>query len=73
MKRQLLSGPYLLWMAIFTIIPLVIVLYYAFTDSITGAFTLKNIASRVPICPSSCGAFGFPSSPPSSAWWWVIR
>ena len=45
MKRQLLSGPYLLWMAIFTIIPLVIVLYYAFTDSITGAFTLKNLAS----------------------------
>ena len=45
MKRQLLSGPYLLWMALFTIIPLVIVLYYAFTDSLTGAFTLKNVAS----------------------------
>ena len=45
MKRQLLSGPYLIWMGLFTVIPLVIVLYYAFTDSITGAFTLKNIAS----------------------------
>ena len=45
MKRQLLSGPYLIWMGLFTIIPLVIVLYYAFTDSITGSFTLKNIAS----------------------------
>ena len=31
MKRQLLSGPYLIWMGLFTVIPLVIVLYYAFT------------------------------------------
>ena len=45
MKRQLLSGPYLIWMGLFTVIPLVIVLYYAFTDSLTGSFTLKNIAS----------------------------
>ena len=45
MKRQFLSGPYILWMVLFTIIPLAIVVYYAFTDSITGGFTLKNIAS----------------------------
>ena len=45
MKRQLLSGPYLIWMGLFTVIPLVIVLYYAFTASLTGSFTLKNIAS----------------------------
>ena len=45
MKRQLLSGPYLIWMGLFTVIPLAIVLYYAFTDSLTGSFTVKNIAS----------------------------
>ena len=45
MKRQFLSGPYLAWMLIFTLIPLAIVVYYAFTDSVTGAFTLKNLAS----------------------------
>jgi spermidine/putrescine transport system permease protein len=49
MKRKNRSGglaaPYLVWMALFTIIPLCIVLYYAFTDSITGAFTLANIAN----------------------------
>ncbi len=45
MKRQFLSGPYILWMVLFTVIPLAIVVYYAFTDSITGGFTLKNIAS----------------------------
>lgn len=45
MKRRFLSGPYLLWMVLFTIIPLIIVLYYAFTDSITGAFTLRNFSA----------------------------
>ncbi len=43
MKRRFLSGPYIIWMALFTIIPLGVVFYYAFTDSITGAFTLNNI------------------------------
>ena len=37
MKRQFLSGPYLVWMFLFTLIPLAIVVYYAFTDSVTGA------------------------------------
>ena len=45
MKRQFLSGPYLVWMFLFTLIPLAIVVYYAFTDSVTGAFTMKNMAS----------------------------
>ena len=45
MKRQFLSGPYLVWMFLFTLIPLAIVVYYAFTDSVTGAFTIKNLAS----------------------------
>lgn len=51
MKRAFLSGPYLIWMALFTIIPLVIVLYYAFTDAITGGFTLRNLAAIVDYLP----------------------
>ncbi len=45
MRNRLLSGPYLVWMALFTLIPLVIVLYYALTDSATGSFTLSNLAA----------------------------
>jgi spermidine/putrescine transport system permease protein len=45
MKNKLLAAPYLVWMALFTVIPLAIVLYFAFTDSLTGTFTLRNIVS----------------------------
>ena len=44
MKSKWLSGPYILWMVLFTLIPLGVVVYYAFTDSITGQFTLSNLA-----------------------------
>lgn len=43
-KNKLLAAPYLVWMAIFTIIPLGIVAYFALTDSQTGAFTFGNFA-----------------------------
>ena len=43
MKRKWLTAPYIIWMLLFTIIPLCIVLYFAFTDSVTGAFTFQNI------------------------------
>ena len=36
----LLSTPYLLWMAAFTLVPLGVVGYYALTDPSTGVFTL---------------------------------
>lgn len=39
----LLSTPYLLWMAAFTLIPLGVVLYYAMTDPATGAVSLRNL------------------------------
>ena len=58
MKSRFLAGPYLLWMVVFTLIPLGIVFYYAFTDSITGAFTLANLArigSYMPIFIRSIG------------------
>ncbi len=45
MKRKWLSGPYVLWMVLFTLIPLGVVFYYALTDSMTGEFTLSNLAS----------------------------
>ena len=45
MKRTSLAAPYLVWMGLFTVIPLCIVFYFAFTDSVTGAFTLINLLS----------------------------
>ena len=42
-KSVLLSGPYILFMVIFTLIPLGVVGYYALTDSATGALTLHNL------------------------------
>ena len=45
MKNKLLAAPYIVWMAIFILVPLGIVVYYALTDSITGQFTLANLAS----------------------------
>lgn len=52
MKNKLLSAPYIVWMLLFILIPLGIVLYYAFTDSMTGGFTLanlENISAYLPI------------------------
>ena len=43
-NNKLLACPYIVWMILFTIIPLGIVFYYALTDSITGRFTLANLA-----------------------------
>ena len=42
-KSVLLSVPYILWMVVFTLIPLGVVTYYALTDPDTGAFTWSNI------------------------------
>ena len=42
-KSLLLSGPYIAWMVIFTLIPLGVVGYYALTDPDTGVFTLENL------------------------------
>jgi spermidine/putrescine transport system permease protein len=40
-KRSLFAFPYSLWIAVFTIIPLLLIGYYAFTDKM-GQFTLDN-------------------------------
>ena len=39
----LLSAPYIVFMVVFTLIPLGVVAYYALTDPATGAFTLENV------------------------------
>lgn len=41
---RLCAAPYIVWMIIFIAAPLVMVAYYAFTDS-SGAFTIKNIVA----------------------------
>lgn len=53
-RLSLLAGPYVLWMALFTVIPILIMVFYAFTTSDsaeliaagqwTQAFTLDNFA-----------------------------
>ena len=45
MKNKALAAPYLVWMVLFTVVPMAIVVYFAFTDSLTGQFTLANISS----------------------------
>jgi len=39
--RSLFATPYTLWMIIFTVVPVILIGYYAFTDA-NGAFTLDN-------------------------------
>ncbi len=41
--NKLVASPYIVWSAIFIIVPLVIMVYYALTDT-NGVFTLANIA-----------------------------
>ena len=43
MKSKLIAAPYIVWMAVFIIVPLAVVVYFAFTDSHTGEFTFANI------------------------------
>lgn len=43
MKTKLVSAPYLVWMLVFILVPLVLVAYFAFTDE-SGHFTLNYVA-----------------------------
>lgn len=43
-RRPLFASPYAVWMMIFTIVPVILIGYYAFTDA-NGAFTLDNFRS----------------------------
>ena len=64
-----LAYPYFVWMILFTVVPLLIVVYYAFTDG-NGALPWKiwlPSAAMVRCLPAACC---WPSSPRSSAWCW---
>mgnify|MGYP002513804373 CR=1 FL=1 len=41
-NRELLASPYFIWSVGFTVIPLIVILRYAFTNA-AGAFTFENI------------------------------
>lgn len=45
MKRtsKIAAIPYIIWILLFTIIPFILVIYYAFSDHITGSFSLKHV------------------------------
>lgn len=43
LTQRLCAAPHIVWSAIFIIVPLVMVIYYAFTDR-SGAFTFDNIS-----------------------------
>ncbi len=53
--------PYIIWIILFTIIPFILVIGYAFTDFQSGQFTLSNVASVSEFLPvlikSLCLAF----------------
>ena len=51
-KSLLLSGPYIAWMVVFTLIPLAVVLFYALTDVETGAFSLGNMQNLILYLPA---------------------
>lgn len=40
-KRSLFASPYILWIALFTVLPVLLIAFYAFRDP-SGAFTLDN-------------------------------
>lgn len=44
-KKKIFAAPYGIWMCAFIIIPLLLIVYYGFTEKGTGVFTLQNIAA----------------------------
>lgn len=44
LSRKLIDKPYLLWSALFIIVPLIMIVYYSLTDA-SGSFTFSNIAA----------------------------
>jgi len=57
-KSVFLSVPYIIWMVVFTLIPLGVVGYYALTDPDTGVFTWANIrdlSMYLPVLGQSVG------------------
>ncbi len=47
MKRKYFATPYLAWMIVLIVAPMIIIAYYAFTGQADGAFTLDNIKAAL--------------------------
>lgn len=47
MKKKWLAFPYIIWMILFTIVPLILICYYAFTNTVDGVvrFSFDNISA----------------------------
>lgn len=50
MKTKLIASPYLVWMVVFILVPLIMVAYFAFTDN-NGNFTLDYVADVAQYAP----------------------
>ena len=50
MKNKALAIPYVIWMAIFVVAPLILVVFYAFTAK-SGGFTLENFSRMAGYLP----------------------
>ena len=48
--RSIAAAPHIFWAVLFIVLPLIIVVYYAFTDS-NGSFSFDNIASLTDYAP----------------------
>ncbi len=44
LESKLIASPYLVWAAIFVVVPLLIMVYFAFTSANTNTFTLANMS-----------------------------
>lgn len=51
MRRKLTAAPYIVWMVLFIVAPLLFVFYYAFTDG-NGSFTFANITALKAYLPT---------------------
>ncbi len=58
-KAVLLSVPYIIFMVVFTLIPLCVVGYYALTDPDTGEFTLNNLSNLSVYLPALGESIGY--------------
>lgn len=52
MKSKAIAIPYYVWMIVFTVVPLVLVGVFAFTDEETGGFTIQNIMEITKYLPT---------------------
>ena len=50
LMRSIAAAPHIFWAVLFIVLPLIIVVYYAFTDS-EGGFTFENLASLSEYAP----------------------